>query len=114
MARKRTIRIRHPELTDEQWEFLAEALPEPAPSTRGGPKPIPNRPVVEGILWVLRNGALGKLFPRDIPRRAPAGDGWPSGKRPAYGSFVLHRACETNPDEFLPRWRTWGWTSPLT
>ena len=34
MARKRVINIRHPELTDEQWELLACVLPEPQPSIR--------------------------------------------------------------------------------
>ena len=36
MARKRVINIRHPELTDEQWELLACVLPEPQPSPNGG------------------------------------------------------------------------------
>lgn len=67
MARKRAIHIRHPELTDEQWELLAEVLPEPKPSRFGGPKPVPNRPVVEGILWVLRNGARWKALPEGYP-----------------------------------------------
>ena len=93
MARKRTIRIRHPELTDEQWEFLAEALPEPAPSTRGGPKPIPNRPVVEGILWVLAMAHAGRHFRTDTPRPARAGDGWRSGKRRACG--WRHGGCSS-------------------
>jgi transposase len=67
MARKRAIHIRHPELTDEQWELLAELLPEPVPSHKGGPKPVPNRPVVEGILWVLRNGGRWKALPEGYP-----------------------------------------------
>jgi transposase len=67
MARKRTIDIPDPELTDEQWEKLAPLLPEPEPSPGGGPKPIPNRPVVEGILWVLRNGGRWKALPKGYP-----------------------------------------------
>src|SRR5207237_9498630 len=67
MARKRLIHIRDPELTDEQWELLAEVPPEPQPSPRGGPKPVPNRPVVEGILWVLRNGDRWKALPEGYP-----------------------------------------------
>jgi len=67
MARKRVINIRHPELTDEQWELLALVLPEPQPSPSGGPKPVPNRPVVEGILWVLRNGGRWKALPEGYP-----------------------------------------------
>jgi transposase len=67
MSRKRLIDIRQPELTDEQWAKLAPLLPEPAASLRGGPRPIPNRPVVEGILWVLRNGARWKALPLGYP-----------------------------------------------
>jgi transposase len=67
MARKRSIHIRHHELSDKQWELRAEVLPEPIPSSNGGPKPVPNRPVVEGILWVLRNGARWKALPEGYP-----------------------------------------------
>jgi transposase len=42
----------HSELTDAQWATIAPLLPELRASPRGGPKPIPNRPVGEGILWV--------------------------------------------------------------
>ena len=41
------------ELSDEQWEKIAPFLPGPRASPWGGPKPIPNRPCFEGILWVL-------------------------------------------------------------
>ena len=67
MARKRVIHIPHPELTDEQWELLACILPEQQPSPRGVTKPVPNRPVVEGILWVLRNGGRWKALPEGYP-----------------------------------------------
>src|SRR5690606_28113757 len=67
MARKRTIDIRQPELSDEMWQKLAPLLPEPEPSPRGGPRPVPNRPVVEGILWVLRNGGRWKALPQGYP-----------------------------------------------
>ena len=41
------------ELTDAQWAYIAPLLPEVKASPKGGPKPIPNRPVFEGILWVF-------------------------------------------------------------
>jgi hypothetical protein len=50
MPRRRTIGIPDPELSDEQWDKLAERLPEESGSPRGGPKPVSNWPVVEGIL----------------------------------------------------------------
>jgi transposase len=56
MARKRIVNIPHPELSDKQWEYLDILLPQPQASPQGRPRPIPNRPIVEGILWVLRNG----------------------------------------------------------
>lgn len=54
------------ELTDAQWEQIAPLLPEPKASPRGGPKPIPNRPVFEGILWVLRSDARWKDPPEHL------------------------------------------------
>lgn len=56
------------ELTDEQWAKIAPLLSEPKASPRGGPKPIPNRPVFEGILWMLRAGARWQ----DLPKRFPS------------------------------------------
>jgi transposase len=67
MAAKRVIDIRQPELSDEQWKKLAPLLPEPVASPDGGPKPVDNRPVVEGILWVLRNGGRWKALPLGYP-----------------------------------------------
>jgi transposase len=46
MARKQS------ELTDEQWHKIAPLLPVVKASPRGGPKPILNRLVFEGILWI--------------------------------------------------------------
>ena len=55
------------ELTDEQWEKIAPLLPEPQASPWGGPKPLPNRPCFEGILWILRTGARWKDLPKQYP-----------------------------------------------
>lgn len=55
-------------LTDKQWERIESLLPPAVGSPKGGPKPKPNRPVFEGILWVLRSGARWK----DLPERYPS------------------------------------------
>jgi transposase len=56
------------ELTDEPWAMMAPLLPTLKASARGGPKPLPHRPVFEGILWMLRAGARWQ----DLPRRFPS------------------------------------------
>ena len=56
------------ELTDIQWAKIAPLLPKAKPSPKGGRTPIDNRPVFEGILWVLRAGARWK----DLPKRYPS------------------------------------------
>jgi len=57
------------ELTDEQWAVIAPLLPEPERSPHGGQIPAPNRPCLEGILWLLRSGARYE----DIPKHFPSG-----------------------------------------
>jgi transposase len=55
------------ELPDAQWEKIAPWLPEPHASPWGGPKPLPNRPCCEGMLWILRTGARWKDLPKPYP-----------------------------------------------
>jgi transposase len=65
--RRRVIDIPEPERTDERWQKLAPWLPDDRGSRAGGPKPTPNRAVLEDILWVLRNVARWKALPRGYP-----------------------------------------------
>jgi transposase len=53
-------------LSDEQWEQIEPLLPKR--NSRGRPWKD-NRPVFEGILWVLRTGARW----RDMPKAYPSG-----------------------------------------
>jgi transposase len=56
------------ELTDAPSEQIAPFSPEPKASRCGGPNPVPNRPVFEGILWILRTGAQWQ----DLTERFPS------------------------------------------
>lgn len=55
--------MRRGELTDEQWEKLRPFLPPQKPK-RGRPNED-HRRIINGILWILRTGALW----RDLPER---------------------------------------------
>jgi len=54
-------------LTDAQWAKIEPLLPKFKQSRKGGRKPVGNRPVFEGILWVLRSGARWKDLPPEYP-----------------------------------------------
>ena len=52
-------------LTDEQLTWLLERIPDPQKNPKGGRPPEEKRKVVQGIFWMLDNGAKWK----DLPRR---------------------------------------------
>ncbi len=54
--------LRH-ELTDEQWELIADVFPPP-PAT--GRPPRDRRTMVDGILWILRTGAPWRDLPKEF------------------------------------------------
>jgi transposase len=85
----------HSELTDAQWATIAPLWPELKASPRGGPKPIPNRPVFEGILWVLRTGARWKALPARFPSPSTCGRRLRDGQEQgvwlrAWRAFLAH------------------------
>ena len=51
-------------LTDEQLDWLLERIPDPPKSPKGGRPPADKRKVVQGIFWILDNGAKWKDLPR--------------------------------------------------
>jgi transposase len=55
------------QLTDAQWAKIEPLLPKFKRSRKGGRKPVENRRVFEGILWVLRSGARWKNLPPEHP-----------------------------------------------
>ena len=59
------------DLSDEQWKVLAPLLP--AAKVGGRPRKADIREVVNGILYVLRNGCAWRALPHDFP---PWGTVW--------------------------------------
>ena len=58
------------ELTDEQWNLIAELFIESPERPKGGRPRVASRPCVEGILWILRTGAPWRHLPRHFPSPA--------------------------------------------
>jgi transposase len=52
-------------LTDEQLDWLVERIPDHAPSPKGGRPPMDKRKAIQGVFWILDNGAKWK----DLPKR---------------------------------------------
>ena len=59
------------DLTAAQWQVLAPLLPPAKPG--GRPRSVDLREVLNGILYVLRNGCTWRALPHDLP---PWGTGW--------------------------------------
>ena len=63
------------DLTDEQWQVIAPLIPHEqrveAPTRRfpllGGRPPVPDRPILNGILWKLRAGIPWYSLPETYP-----------------------------------------------
>ena len=54
-------------LTEAQWEKIQRLLPRRPPHPRGGRPRADDRPVLEGILWILRSGARWQDLPEEFP-----------------------------------------------
>ena len=59
------------DLTNDQWNVLDPLLPLPKPG--GRPRSVDLREVINGILYVLRNGCTWRAVPHDLP---PWGTVW--------------------------------------
>lgn len=57
-----------PFVSDENWEFLKDLIPDPPRSPKGGRPPVTSRACLEGIIFVLTNGCRWK----DLPERYPS------------------------------------------
>ena len=57
------------ELSDQQWEAIADLVPNGiSGSRRGGRPPVDRRRVVNGIVWMLRTGAPWRDLPAEYGR----------------------------------------------
>src|SRR4051794_14744786 len=65
--REPDLNISQPQLTDDEWQLIADVFPVPAADPRGGRPRTDARRCLEGILWVLRSGARWKDLPRSFP-----------------------------------------------
>jgi transposase len=53
-------------LTEEQLDWLVERIPDPPRSPKGGRPPADKRKVIQGIFWILDNGAKWKDLPAEF------------------------------------------------
>src|SRR5215212_9672303 len=53
------------DLTDEQWNLIAEFLPPPLPG--GRPRKTDLREVVNAILYLVRTGCQWRMLPHEFP-----------------------------------------------
>lgn len=53
-------------LTEEQLAWLAERIPDHPRNPKGGRPPADKRKVLQGIFWILDNGAKWKDLPREF------------------------------------------------
>ena len=60
--------VPRPFLNDSQWNLIADLFPEHVMTSAGGRPPVPPRPCLEGILWILKSGARWQ----DLPERYPS------------------------------------------
>ena len=58
------------ELTDEQWNLIADLFPDFPVGPKGGRPRVASRPCAEGIIWILRTGAPWKRLPKHFPSPA--------------------------------------------
>ncbi len=54
------------QLTNEQLDWLCERIPDPPKNPKGGRPPLEKRRAVQGIFWILDNGAKWKDLPREF------------------------------------------------
>ena len=87
--------MRRYELSDPQWARIAPLFPQRTRPGKAGRPPSDNRPIVNGILWVLHTGAPGATSPSATGRGRPSSPASTAGAAMAPGSASSPR-CWTN------------------
>jgi transposase len=72
-------------LTDQQWGKIEPLLRKLRKSKRGGRPWVDSRRVLEGILWIARSGAGGRIFLPSIRHLLPAGGAYMMGNSAGFG-----------------------------
>lgn len=65
MCKKRKKRNGLREIPEDLWQLIEPLLPPDKPPGSNGRPPVPNRTVLNGILYVLRTGCQWKMVPRE-------------------------------------------------
>jgi len=69
-----TTEVRKPypsDLTDAQWELIAESIPAEKRNPKGGrPRSVSMREVVNAILYITRSGCQWDMLPHDFPPKS--------------------------------------------
>jgi transposase len=55
-----------PLVPDDLWAAIAPLLPPERPRPKGGRKPVPDRPALTGILFVLMSGIPWEMLPAEM------------------------------------------------
>jgi transposase len=55
-----------PLLPDALWNLIEPHLPTPKPRPQGGRPRLPDRPCLQGVLFVLRNGIPWRMLPQEM------------------------------------------------
>ncbi len=76
------------QLTDEEWECIADIFPEPAQTGR---PPRDRRAIVDAILWVLRTGSPWRDLPEEYQPWATVWDLFDKWNADGTLDNILHR-----------------------
>ena len=58
------------EVPDDLWNLIEPLLPPVKPPGTPGRTPVPNRTVLNGILYILRTGCQWKMIPREYSSKS--------------------------------------------